>query len=301
MIGDFLADRKASVKIGKTKTVNFEIGRGVPQGTKLGPILYNIYTADIPTGTDSTSLIQYADDTAVFSQHVCPRLAVRAIKVYMTDILTYFNKWDISINESKTELITFRPKAEHCWKNTRKKAKNISLKIGDNTIRPSGVVKYLGVHFDEELQFTEHKRKAVRRAQIASGKLRPVTSRLSLDIRIKELLYKQVIRPVLSYGAPAWIPGEREGLSIIAVYERKIVRYITGRYRKAHNSHYYSNSELYGFTRIEPLHLYLKKLEGNFFTRAVNHPNSLISGTGTFISGHQDYNTSKELAVIWSS
>ena len=34
MIGDFLADRKASVKIGKTKTVNFEIGLGLPQGTK---------------------------------------------------------------------------------------------------------------------------------------------------------------------------------------------------------------------------------------------------------------------------
>lgn len=44
----------------------FDLSRGVPQGSKLGPILFNIYTADIQFKyTETEGNVKYADDTLI--------------------------------------------------------------------------------------------------------------------------------------------------------------------------------------------------------------------------------------------
>lgn len=47
MIKSFLKDRKAKIKINNQYSKEVRIERGVPQGTRLGPILYNIYTGEV--------------------------------------------------------------------------------------------------------------------------------------------------------------------------------------------------------------------------------------------------------------
>ena len=58
---------------------------GVPQGSVLGPILYTLYTANIPTTTNST-VLTFADDTAILVRHTNPETAVKLLQEHITKI-----------------------------------------------------------------------------------------------------------------------------------------------------------------------------------------------------------------------
>ena len=62
------------VKINGEKSEILPILSGVPQGSVLGPILYMLFTADIPT-SEHTLIATFADDTAIISAHANPIIA----------------------------------------------------------------------------------------------------------------------------------------------------------------------------------------------------------------------------------
>ena len=64
-ISNFLYSRQQRVLFSGAKSDWVPVTSGVPQGSVLGPILFNLFTADLPNHVQS-SLSQYADDTVLY-------------------------------------------------------------------------------------------------------------------------------------------------------------------------------------------------------------------------------------------
>ena len=67
LISDYLSKRYQRVKIGSVFSSYLEILRGLPQGSVLGPILFNIFMNDLILFIQETEVCNFADDTAIYS------------------------------------------------------------------------------------------------------------------------------------------------------------------------------------------------------------------------------------------
>jgi hypothetical protein len=149
------------------------INSGLPQGSILGPLLYTLYTSDLPTSRDTT-MGTFADDIAIFATHVDPTTASRNLQEHLNTVENnWLIKWKIKVNETKSSHITFTLRKDNC------------PSIIINQTVPSQVesVKYLGLHFDCKLNWKEHiakKRKQTNLKSKESNWLRGRNSNLLL-------------------------------------------------------------------------------------------------------------------------
>jgi hypothetical protein len=78
----------------------YAIHSGVPQGSFLGPILYSIFTADLPV-TEQTLTATYADDTEIIVSHHNPITATEQLQYHLSRLEHWLKQWRIRANKNK--------------------------------------------------------------------------------------------------------------------------------------------------------------------------------------------------------
>ena len=121
------------------------IHAGVPQGRVIGPLLYLIFTSDLPTDS-KVFTFTYADDTAILFSHSNPKEASKKLQNHLLLIEQWLLKWRIRVNENKSTHVTFTLRRGNCP----------HIKINNKFIPQKNEVNYLGVHLDKRLTWKKH-------------------------------------------------------------------------------------------------------------------------------------------------
>ena len=274
IVRSFLEDRTADVSIEGAEPADFKVERGVPQGSKLGPLLYNIYISDLPR-LEGCSVVQYADDTVIYTSSRSPELAGRRLQVALTEANKYFTHWGIKINERKSEVITFRA-VKGSKRGTIQEAINLSMKINGCTIPTVRTTKYLGIIVNDKLGFNNHVDKVIKKAKMAFYQLAPMMKNLEVGLKWKSLLYKQLVRPCLTYGFPIWATITKTKYEEMAKLERRILRTITGKFRQE-NGKYIPDAKQREETGIRDIRQHMNEMGKRFSERAMEHPNDRVN------------------------
>jgi hypothetical protein len=74
LLNSYLSERQFEIKFNAENSSRFHIHSGVPQGSILCPLLYGLYTSDLPTSR-GTRLGTFADDSVIFATHEDPTIA----------------------------------------------------------------------------------------------------------------------------------------------------------------------------------------------------------------------------------
>jgi hypothetical protein len=94
IFNSYLTNRHFIVKVNTELTGLTPVNAGVPQGSVLGPLLYLLYTADLPTSPDSFTAT-FANDTAVVAADSDPAPASQKLQTALLAIQSWLNNWRI--------------------------------------------------------------------------------------------------------------------------------------------------------------------------------------------------------------
>jgi hypothetical protein len=89
----------------RTRFSLFPINSGVPQGSVLGPMLYLLFTSDLPQ-TPNITIGTFTYDTVILTCHDIHR-ASSCLQEYLLKLQSWLQTWKIKINESKSTYLTF--------------------------------------------------------------------------------------------------------------------------------------------------------------------------------------------------
>ena len=265
-INSYLRNRHLIVKVEDALSSKRRIGAGVPQGSVLGPKLFTIFVNDIPMfGKTKTAL--FADDLAIYSHSFSAIVAAKQIQMHIHLLEEFYDKWKIKVNKTKTEVIVFARK-----KNDIKIFQNI--KVYGHPITPSHTVKYLGVYLDSKLTYYRHTTHIIQKAHAVIKKLYPLLlSNSALSITNKKLIYKMLIRPIMTYATPVWCSMAKTHIKKLQIIQNKCLRLILSA------SNYTRLTELHARSDVQYFEDHVKDLAERFYTNQLKCNNLLLNIT----------------------
>jgi len=216
ILGNYLSDRVvlASSPSGSNSFAH-GMSCGVPQGSVLGPGLWNLLYDGLlrirmPEGV---RILAFADDVAVLATHQIPFILEEKLEEAYRIIVDWMTGHGLQLAAEKTEAIVFTNKRVH---------NEIKVNCGGHTIKSKPDIRYLGVQVDKKLIFTKHAELAADRAAAAAKQLGHLMPNMGGPREKSRRLLASVTTSRLLYAAPFWADTmSAEGWKKLAATHRR--------------------------------------------------------------------------------
>lgn len=259
IIKSYLEKRSFQVRVGTELSSLRGIKAGVPQGSVLGPVLYTIFTSDLPT-SDIATTSTFADDTAITTSNRDPAVASLELQQHLNQIEEWLSKWKIKVNEGKSTHVTF----------TTRRATCPPVSLNGKLIPQATEVRYLGIHLDRGLTWKKHVQAKRTQLNLKFSKMYWLLGRNSrLSVENKLIIYKSILKPVWVYGIQLWGTTSNSNLQVIQRFQSKTLRTIL-------NAPWYINNDMiHRDLQMKTVKGVVSEYSERYLHRLENHVNPL--------------------------
>ena len=214
-IESWLTGRSQMVRFNNFLSKDIPVPSGVPQGSHLGPLLFNIFINDLGLRFEHSHFLLFADDLKLYmeisSSDDCLKL-----QSDLDHLVTWCNNNGMELNTSKCYSIIFHKS---------RTAFEQPYLIGNTVLSNVSEIKDLGLVLDSKLTFIPHIQSASSKSLQLLGFVRRVTSEFTNVSAIKQL-YCSLVRTHLEYSSCVWNPCYNIHIENIERVQHKFLKFI---------------------------------------------------------------------------
>jgi len=179
-IFDYLKNRKQRTNVNGGYSSWREILSGVPQGSILGPLLFNIFINDVFFFLEKSKIANFADDNTPHTIENDIMELLKTLESETCDLLNWFRMNEMKPNQGKCHLLVADIKHKKYSSKSYINLENAFLESEDS-------VELLGVHIDQNLNFEKH----------ITSILKEANKKLHALMRIKRYLTQDKLRLIM--------------------------------------------------------------------------------------------------------
>ena len=192
LISSYLSNRQQIVNVNGVYSDWLNVVRGVPQGTVLGPLLFNIYVNELSQSTNCR-ITQYADDTCIFVSGKDVSLICDQLAGGINVVIDFLEEHELMINVQKTKFLILGSKANI------NHARGISIQVRGTKIVQSDSAKYLGVVIENDLSFGKQLNSVLGKMAVGIKTITAIRDYFPLVLR--QTLLRSLVLSHLDYSA----------------------------------------------------------------------------------------------------
>ena len=214
LIHSYLKGRKQRVKINAEYSTWREIIDGVPQGSVLSPLLFNIFINDLFFFVENSDICNYADDNSLTVSDRNIDDIISKLQEDTDQLRQWFAHNGMILNGDKCQFMIIESS-----RNNRNSTTEI--KIGGNIVKESKKGKLLGITFDNNITMKDHIKCICKQASNKLYALARISS--YLDECKRKVLLKSFILSQFNYCPIIWMYCQRQSNNLInRIHERAL-------------------------------------------------------------------------------
>lgn len=205
----WLSGRTQRVVLNGNVSKWINVTSGVPQGSVLGPVLFLVYTNDMPSVVKGP-ISMFADDTKQFGCSTTESDR-KQIQNDINSLSEWEKEWQMSFNKSKCKVMYFG------YTNPRH-----VYTLNGSSLSQTSIEKDLGINIEDTLKVAEHCSKVASKANAVLGMIKRSFANRDQDLIIQA--YKTYVRPHLTYACQAWRPFLKKDVDRLEKVQRRMLR-----------------------------------------------------------------------------